>query len=164
MHALILKLISHGLNAVVMLLKPPKTNLDNGLKSSRPSGAVNTPPSRQPQTDGTSTMASCEWSLACEDPITGEPRGLVFTSAPLTEDEALAYARAILTTYRVLGTFFRHPQASPFSTEGLYLFSYTLGRIKKLASIWAHSKDDAINTLGHMALTGNLLCCCEPDS
>lgn len=163
MHALILKLTLHALNAIATLLNPLQKAPHASQQSSPPPGAVNTPPSRQPQSEPSSAMASCEWSLSCEDPITGEPRGLIFTAAPLTENEALAYARAILTTYRVFGTFFKHPDASPQCTEGLYLFSYTLGRIKKLATIWAHSKDDAINTLAHMASTGNLLCYCEPD-
>ena len=107
--------------------------------------------------------SSCEWSIVVEDPHTGEPRGLIFTAESLSEVQALNQARSLLLTYRLLGSFIRPAHPERCETTGLYLFYYRQGTTTKLGSIWAHSVDDATNTLSHMATCGNLLCYCEPE-
>lgn len=161
MPAFTLKLIAHAWNAIATLLSPQKMASHAGLLSLQPLGAVTTP-----QSGKSSRMArksSCEWSIVVDDPITGEPRGLIFTSESLSENEALTQAQCLLLTYRVIGTFIKPAHAERSETTGLYLFYYHLANVKKLGTIWAHSLDDASNTLSHMAECGNLLCYCEPE-
>lgn len=162
MHGLTLKLISHALNAIATLLAPQKMASHAGPPYLQPLGAVTTPQAKQPS--HMANLPRCEWSIVVDDPITGEPRGLIFTSESLDEIQALNHARNLLLTYRVLGTFLKpaHPERS--QTTGLYLFYYRQGTATKLGSIWAHSVEDATNTLSHMAFCGNLLCYCEPES
>ena len=107
---------------------------------------------------------SCDWSIVVDDPVTGEPRGLIFTSECLSEQAALDQARAILTTCRLLGTYVKPADAQPDASTGLYFFTYHFNRVQKLAAIWAYSIQDAQNTLDNMAACGNLLCYCEPET
>lgn len=155
-----LKLIWHVLSAAATLLLPPKTASHVGQPSSQPHGAVTTPAQGKPKVMNTSP--SCEWSIVCDDPISGEPRGLILSSEPLSESQALEQARNLLTTFRVLGTFFR-PAGENSISSGLYLFTYRQAKTQRLGAIWAHSAEDAANTLNHMASCGNLLCYCEPE-
>lgn len=160
MPALILKLLSHVLSATVTLLLPLKTASHDGQPSSQPHGAVTTPPQGKPNV--MTASPSCEWSIVCDDPISGEPRGLILSSEHLSESQALEQARNLLTTFRVLGTFFR-PGGDNTASSGLYLFTYRQAKTQRLGAIWAHSAEDAVNTLNHMASCGNLLCYCEPE-
>lgn len=164
MHALILKLISHALNATVTLLSPPQKAPHAGPQSNLITGAVNTSSRRQPTPEPPSTMPPCDWSICVDDPLTGEPRGLIFTSESLSEAQAVEQAQAVLTTFRILGSFIPSDDAKPNSTVGLYFFTYRLNHTQKLAAIWAHSSEDAVITLDNMASCGNLLCYCEPES
>ena len=157
-----LKLIAHAWDAIATLLAPQKMASHVGQLSHQPLGAVITPPSGKPKL--MANPSSCEWSIVVDDALTGEPRGLIFTSESLSEVQAQNQASNLLSTYRLLGSFIKpsHEERSP--TTGLYLFYYRQGTATKLGSIWAHSLDDATNTLSHMAVCGNLLCYCEPDS
>ena len=156
-----LKLISHALSAIATLLLPPKLESHAGPLFLQPLGAVTTPPSGNPRV--MANPSSCEWSIVVDDPLTGEPRGLIFTAEALTEVQALNQARSLLLTHRLLGSFIRPAHEERSQTTGLYLFYYREGTLNKLGSIWAHSLDDATNTLSHMAVCGNLLCYCEPE-
>ena len=161
MRAFALKLISDALSAIATLLLPPKLESHSGRLFLQPLGAVTTPPSGNPRV--MANPSSCEWSIIVDDPVTGEPRGLIFTAEALSEVQALNQARSLLLTYRLLGSFLRPAHPERCETTGLYLFYYRQGTINKLGSIWAHSLDDAGNILSHMAVSGNLLCYCEPE-
>lgn len=164
MPALILKLIATVWSAIATHPRPTPKAPPAGRPSPQTPGAVISPPIRQPKNNTTTVQQACEWSIVVDDPLTGEPRGLVFHSEALSQAEALEYAQAILTTARLHGLFIAPYGAQHGTTTGLYLFTYHLGRCQKLGCIWATSLQDASDAMGNMAESGSLLCYVGPDS
>lgn len=96
------------------------------------------------------------WSIVGEHPATGEPFGIVMQDGTYSADAAEAMARALLATYRLLGTFL--PTGKRRSPEGCYLFTYrprTNGPLC-LAHIWATCFNDAQLRLSILAEEGVL--------
>ena len=95
------------------------------------------------------------WSIVGEYPFDGEPFGLVMQDDS-TFTEAEYIARQLLATYRVTGTYF--PTHDEHPLNGHYLFTYTVSpeTIPRLATIWAHSYDDAELRLTVLAQDGTL--------
>lgn len=96
------------------------------------------------------------WSIVAEDPVTGEPFGLVLQH---DADPELAehIARNLLATFRLTGGYL--PTNGIRSLRGHYLFLYTVypEPIARMASIWATSFQDAENKLNILASDGTLL-------
>lgn len=157
-----LKLIVSAWSVIATLLRPtPKASHASQQPHQNP-GAVNT--ARQPNDNAQTMEPACEWSIVVDDPLTGEPRGLVFFNDTLSETEAIEHASSILATARFPGLFIKPDASSPDSKEGLYLFTWYLKRCTKLGAIWASSLQDAADTMARMSERGNILCYVEPDS
>ena len=96
------------------------------------------------------------WSIVGEHPATGEPFGIVMQDGTYSADAAESMARALLATYRLLGTFL--PTGKRRSREGCYLFTYRSphDNTLRIGHIWATCFNDAQLRLSILAEEGVL--------